>query len=97
MKRQQTQLTATTCARVHHLVVTTATSHPPGGQDESLVVAVDQCHDSDGASGDAPRVLVRKALLTRVWVFKGDVKHFREVLAQMVGGGPLQEGGAWLG
>ena len=51
-----------------------------------------QRHDSDGACGDAPGVLVRVAFLTCVRVLKGDVKHSREVLAQVVGGAPLQEG-----
>ncbi len=40
-------------------------------------------------SGEAPAVLEHVLLLTRLGILKGDVKHFAEVLAEMMGGGAL--------
>lgn len=47
--------------------------------------------DSDGPSGDSPRVLVGQLLLA--WflrVLKNDLKHPGEVLAQVMGCGTLR-------
>lgn len=51
---------------------------------------MDHSEDTDGPSGDSPRVLVRQLLLAgSLRVLKHNLKHLGEVLAQMVGCGTL--------
>ena len=59
-------------------------------QHKSFVVAVYHDHNANGASRQSPRVLEGKLLLLRLRVLKRDVKHLREVLAQMMGRGSLE-------
>lgn len=57
-----------------------------GREHESHVVSVDHGEDTDGPGCDAPRVLERQLLLTRLLgIFKNNLKHPGEVLTQMVG------------
>ena len=59
-------------------------------QHKSFVVAMYHDHNADGASCQSPRILEGKLLLLRLRVLERDVKHLREILAQVMGRGSLE-------
>lgn len=66
-------------------------SHP-GWEHESHVISMDHGEDTDSPGCNSPGVLKSQLLLTRpLWIFKHDLKHLCEVLAQMVGCGTLRK------
>merc|ERR1711935_1101220 len=60
-------------------------------QYESLIITMHHDHHSNSSSSDTPTVLMYVHFFSscRIWVFECDVKHFTEVLPQVMAGGSL--------
>lgn len=66
----------------------------PGRNDETATISVGKNHDTNGASGQTPRILpnvhmLRLSIFLGNGILHGDVEHFGEVLAKAMRSGCL--------